>query len=69
MMSCEQATRLMSDAQDRELSFRERTSLRMHLLICAGCKNFGVQMKHLRAFARAYIMQKEKADKDPSGHD
>lgn len=38
-MSCKEATLLMSQGLDRELSFGERISLRLHLLVCIGCRN------------------------------
>ena len=52
MLSCKQATELMSQAQDRSLTLRERFALRFHLMICAGCANFGRQMSVLRAACR-----------------
>lgn len=47
-MNCKQATKLMSQGQDRSLSRLERAALRLHLLICKGCNNYN---KHL-AFIR-----------------
>ncbi|MDH5572955.1 MAG: zf-HC2 domain-containing protein [Gammaproteobacteria bacterium] len=44
MMNCKQATQLMSQSQDRPLSRRERISIRLHLLICSGCKNYNKQL-------------------------
>jgi len=48
MMNCEQATRLMSESQERELGLSERTVLRLHTWICSGCRNFGGQLGFLR---------------------
>jgi hypothetical protein len=48
MMNCEQATRLASDAQDRPLTLSEQASLRLHTLICVGCRRFNAQMGVLR---------------------
>ncbi len=48
MMDCKQATRLMSQAQDRTLTFRERVNLKLHLLLCTGCKNYNKQMDFIR---------------------
>ena len=45
MMNCKQATRLMSQGQDRELSLAERARLRFHLFICTGCTNYNKQLK------------------------
>ncbi|MEK9712851.1 MAG: zf-HC2 domain-containing protein [Thalassolituus sp.] len=48
MLSCEQATRLMSERQERPLSFSEKASLKLHTSICTGCREFGRQMDDLR---------------------
>ena len=45
MLSCKQATELMSQSQDRDLTLKERTRLKFHLLICSGCTNCNKQMK------------------------
>ena len=54
MLSCKDATRLCSDALERELSLRERLSLRMHLAMCAGCSRFEEQLAALRALSRRW---------------
>ncbi|MDA3869301.1 MAG: zf-HC2 domain-containing protein [Gammaproteobacteria bacterium] len=48
MMNCKQATRLVSQSQDRELSLPERIRLRFHLLMCSGCSNYNKQMSFIR---------------------
>jgi hypothetical protein len=48
MLSCKDTTRLMSEAMDRELSLRERFTLRMHLIMCSGCNSFKKQMGFLK---------------------
>ncbi|MFC4159828.1 zf-HC2 domain-containing protein [Chitinimonas lacunae] len=52
MLSCKQATRLLSAAMDRELTRTERWSLRWHVLKCAYCRRFGAQIGWLRQAAR-----------------
>ncbi len=54
MLNCHQATRLVSERQERSLSVKERMGLRLHVLICAGCKNFSLQVPFLRQTMRAY---------------
>ena len=39
MLNCHDATRLMSDSQERTLKLGERFSLKMHVSMCAGCRN------------------------------
>lgn len=53
MLSCKDATRLVSMGQDRALGFAERAMLRVHLAICRGCGNAARQLEFLRrAMAR-----------------
>jgi heterodisulfide reductase subunit B len=54
MMNCRNATRLMSEAQERPLSIAERMSLKLHVIMCSGCQNFKDQMGTLRLMTRAY---------------
>ena len=48
MLSCKEVTRLVSQGLDRELTFGERTSLRVHFVICKGCRNVNRQLAFLR---------------------
>lgn len=50
MMTCKQATELMSQSQDRQLTFYERLRLRVHMFICRGCSNYN---KHLNVIRMA----------------
>jgi len=61
MLSCKDATKLMSQSQDRKLSLMERISLRLHLMMCSGCRNFNEQMAFLRHASRRFV----SAFKDP----
>lgn len=54
MMNCKQVTRLLSDSQERKLTFIEKTSLRMHTTMCSGCRNFGKQMGIIRNISHKY---------------
>jgi hypothetical protein len=49
MLSCKDASTLMSQALDRRLSLWEKTSLRLHLAICEGCRRCERQLAFLRA--------------------
>lgn len=55
MLSCKEATRLMSETLDRPLSLRERMALRLHTLICSGCQRARQQFVTLRAMSRTWI--------------
>jgi hypothetical protein len=48
MLSCKEATRLVSQGLDRRLGFGQRVALRLHLAICDGCTNFSRQVRFLR---------------------
>jgi hypothetical protein len=54
MMSCKQATDMMSQGLDRNLSLGERLGLRLHLLICIGCRRTRVQFDFLRQAVQRY---------------
>lgn len=54
MLSCTQATELMSQEQDRPLALSERVALRLHVWICAGCNNYRRQMSVLRDACRRF---------------
>ncbi|TDW58527.1 zf-HC2 domain-containing protein [Oceanimonas baumannii] len=58
MLKCHQATRLMSEAQERSLTAGEKLSLRLHTLICAACHNFQQQLPVLRRLSRTYARRK-----------
>lgn len=47
-MKCEDASRLVSEAQDRRLGVHERRSLRLHLWLCLDCRRFLRQIMLLR---------------------
>ena len=49
ILSCKEASRLVSRGLDRQLGFGERVALRVHLAICDGCTNFKDQVAALRA--------------------
>lgn len=54
MLTCQQVTHLLSEAQDRELRLKEKLPLKLHLLMCSGCDNFRQQMDFLRQASRRY---------------
>jgi len=48
MLNCKQASQLASRAQDDELQFWERMTLKLHLLLCRSCAHFTQQLNILR---------------------
>ncbi len=53
-MKCREAARMLSQAQERKLSMKDRTLLEIHVMICSGCRGFSRQMDVLRKLARTY---------------
>ena len=47
-LTCCEASRLISDSLDRELTRRERWSLRVHTLLCTACQRFARQTIFIR---------------------
>jgi hypothetical protein len=54
ILSCKEATRVVSQAQDRPLSAFERWKLGLHLKVCDACTRFERQMHVLRDALRRY---------------
>jgi hypothetical protein len=63
MLKCKEVTHLLSEAQDRELSVTEKLPLKMHLLMCQGCRNFKQQMSFLRLASRRYVNERKDTEK------
>jgi hypothetical protein len=52
MLSCKEASMLLSQAQERDLGLKERFFLQLHLLLCDGCANFRKQLAFIRTAVR-----------------
>lgn len=63
MLNCHDATRLMSESQERPLSMIERMSLKLHLMMCTGCSNFKEQMGSIRLMTRTFAKGKNGQEK------
>jgi hypothetical protein len=53
-LACKEATRLISQLQEREASPLERFKLRAHLSACDACAAFERQVQFLRVAMRRY---------------
>jgi len=62
MINCKQATRLLSEKLDRELSKKEKMALFLHMTLCSCCRKFSGQMEDLRDISKRY-MKKNPSDK------
>jgi hypothetical protein len=47
-LSCQQASRLLSQQQDEPLPFGKRMRLRLHLMYCDACTNVSRQFETVR---------------------
>jgi len=53
--TCRETSEVLSRAQDRPLTLREKVVLMVHLPLCNGCRNFRKQLAFIRDAARKYI--------------
>jgi hypothetical protein len=54
MLSCKEASRLVSRMQDEDLPPLRRFMLKMHLRACDGCTRFKAQLAFLREAMQRY---------------
>jgi predicted anti-sigma-YlaC factor YlaD len=59
MLSCKQASEVISQSLDRKLTTVERFNLKLHLLICKYCRYFSQQLKTLRVAVKANLVALE----------
>jgi hypothetical protein len=52
MLTCKQASQIISQSLDRKLSWNERFALYLHLFICKYCLRFSQQLHTLRVSLR-----------------
>lgn len=54
MLTCRQATQLLSERQDRPLQLNEKLSLNLHTSLCTPCRRFGKHVQQLSLLAKQY---------------
>jgi hypothetical protein len=54
MLSCKEASRLLSQRDERPLTWFERVRLRLHLRVCVACTRFAGQLAFLREALERY---------------
>lgn len=60
-LTCDDSSRLLSDAMDRDLTRFEKLALRMHNLSCKSCKRFTKQLGFLRKSAPSAVIEDQNA--------
>lgn len=63
MLTCQQATQLLSEKLDRKLKVNEITALNFHIMICTSCRRFGNQIKILSQTSKLYTQQNTPQEK------
>lgn len=54
LISCKEASHLVSQMQDRSLTASERMKLKLHLAACKACSAFERQLRLMREAMRRY---------------
>jgi predicted anti-sigma-YlaC factor YlaD len=62
---CKEASQLQSDGFERSLTLMERIRLRIHLLICAACRNYSENLKLLNNIFHG-LRKQQKIDENVS---
>ena len=60
MLSCKQASQLLSQSMDSKLSSRQLVALRLHLMLCSMCRRFGRQVIGIQSVLRRFRRQIEQ---------
>jgi hypothetical protein len=58
MLSCKQISHLLSESQDTTLPVHKRWQLKLHLLMCSGCKNANDHLYFLRVASQRYPLKR-----------
>ncbi|MEX1031793.1 MAG: zf-HC2 domain-containing protein [Cellvibrionaceae bacterium] len=66
MLSCTEATRLMSDSRERPLLFKEKVALTFHTSMCKACRNFGRQVGVISKLSKHYVSRTDKPEDEDS---
>jgi hypothetical protein len=62
MINCKEASKLISQSLDRQLTLRERFSLKLHLMICEFCRQFSQHLQAMRVALRQMVGSIENND-------
>ena len=58
-LTCREASRLISEGLDRDLSFADRAALRLHLALCDACNKLKAQFQFLRRALSTYASDRD----------
>ena len=54
MLTCRQATQLLSERQEQRLTWQSHTALNWHLMMCRSCRRFGQQIQTISQLSKQY---------------
>jgi hypothetical protein len=69
MHSCEEASRLLSQALDEPLGLLDRTLLQLHLSMCGNCAEVDRQLKALRSLTTRVFDEAGEALREETGEE
>ncbi len=58
-MKCDQATKLISEAHERTLSFSEKIGLKSHLITCSYCRKFEKNCQYMSKLMKKFAQETE----------
>ena len=61
MLSCKQIAELASRAQDENLGLGQHLKIKLHLMVCRGCRHYWQQIAWLRRATQALLLRQEKS--------
>ena len=64
MLTCKDATHLISESHERSLTIRERWALKLHLMMCVYCRRFQRQLVLMRKALREWGRRAADEDTD-----
>jgi hypothetical protein len=61
-ITCKEASRLISEGLDSQLSLSDKAALRLHLAVCGACNRLKAQFEFLRRALSSYAERNTKDD-------
>jgi heterodisulfide reductase subunit B len=58
--SCKEVSELLSQAQERPLTLKEKFGVYIHLPLCEGCRNFLKQLRFIRVAVKRYLEREDR---------
>jgi hypothetical protein len=59
-LTCREASRMLSEGLDKDLSITDRAALKLHLTLCDACTRLKTQFQFMRRALAAYAVRDDK---------